>query len=46
MGVEAADLSHWVLHFTEAELRDCLEVSKKSGDSRRSKGVGQGSPHL
>ena len=45
MGVEAADFSCWVLCSTEAELCDCLEVSKKSGDSCRSKGVGQGSPH-
>ena len=44
MGVEAADFSRWVLHSTEAELCDCLEVSEKSGDSCRSKGVGQGSP--
>ena len=45
MGVEVADFSCWVLHSTEAELCDCLEVSKKSGDSCHSKGVGQGSPH-
>ena len=44
MGVEAADFSCWVLHSTEAELCDCLEVSKKSEDSCCSKGVGQGSP--
>ena len=45
MGVEAADFSHWVLRSTEAELCDCLEVPEKLGDSCRSKGVGQGSPH-
>ena len=44
MGVEVADLSHWMLRSTEAELCDCLEVSKKSGDSCRSKRAGQGSP--
>ena len=45
MGVEAADLSHWVLHSTEAELCDCFEVPEKLGDSCRTKGIGQGSPH-
>ena len=44
MGVEAADLSCWVLCSTEAELCDCLEVPEKSGDSCCAKGVGQGSP--
>ena len=44
MGVEAADFSCQVLRSTEAELCDCLEVPKKSGDSCRSKRVGQGSP--
>ena len=44
MGVEAADLSCRMLRSTETELCDCLEVSKKSGDSCCSKGVGQGSP--
>ena len=45
MGVEAADFSRWVLRSTEAELGDCLEVPKKSGDSSRTKSDGQGSPH-
>ena len=44
MGVEAVDLSCWVLRSTEAELCDCLEVPKESGDSCHAKGVGQGSP--
>ena len=44
MGVEAADLSHWVLHSTEAELCDCLEVPENMGDSSHTKGGGQGSP--
>ena len=44
MGVEAAYLSRWVLHSTEAELCNCFEVPKKSGDSCHAKGVGQGSP--
>ena len=45
MGVEAADLSRRMLRSTEVELCGYLEVSKKSGDSCRSKGLGQGSPH-
>ena len=44
MGVEAADLSRWVLRSTEAELSDRLEVPKKSGDSSCTKSGGQGSP--
>ena len=44
MGVEAADLSRWVLRSTEAELGDCLEVPEKMGDSCRTKSGGQGSP--
>ena len=44
MGVEAADLSRWVLHSTEAELGDCLEVPEKTGDSCCTKSGGQGSP--
>ena len=44
MGVEAADLSRWVLCSTEAELGDCLEVPEKSGDSCRTESGGQGSP--
>ena len=44
MGVETAHFSHWVLRFTEAELCDCLEVPKKSGDPCHAKGIGQGSP--
>ena len=44
MGVEAADFSRWVLRSTEAELGDCLEVSKKTGDSCRTESGGQGSP--
>ena len=44
MGVEAADLSCWVLRSTEAELCDCLEVPKKSGDSCHAKDIQQGSP--
>ena len=44
MGVEAADLSRWMLRSTEAELDDCLEVPEKMGDSCRTKGSGQGSP--
>ena len=44
MGVEAADLSRWVLRSTEVELGDCLEVPEKTGDSCRTKGGGQGGP--
>ena len=44
MGVEATNFSRWVLRSTESELCDCLEVSKQSGDSCHTKGVGQGSP--
>ena len=44
MGVEAADLSRWVLRSTEAELGDCLEVPEKTGDSCRTESGGQGSP--
>ena len=44
MGVEAADLSRWVLRSTEAELGDRLEVPKKSGDSCCTESSGQGSP--
>ena len=44
MGVEATDLSRWVLRSTEAELGDCLEVPKKTGDSCRTESGGQGSP--
>ena len=44
MGVEAADLSRWVLCSTEAELGDCLEVPEKTGDFTRTKSGGQGSP--
>ena len=44
MGVEMTDLSRWVLRSTEAELGDCLEVPKKTGDSCRTKSGGQGSP--
>ena len=44
MGVEAADFSCWVLHSTEAELGDSLEVPKKMGDSCRTESGGQGSP--
>ena len=44
MGVEVADLSHWVLHSTEAELGDCLEVPEKTGDSCRTESGGQGCP--
>ena len=44
MGVEAADLSRWVLRSTEAELCDCLEVLEKTGDSSRTESGGQGSP--
>ena len=44
MGVEAADLSCWVLRSTEVELGDCLEVPEKTGDSCRTKSSGQGSP--
>ena len=44
MGVEAADLSCWVLRSTEAELGDCFKVPEKSGDSCRTKGGGQGGP--
>ena len=44
MGVETADFSHWVLCSTEAELCDCFEVPKKTGDSGRTKGSGQSSP--
>ena len=44
MGVEAADLSRWVLCSTEAELGDCLEVPEKMGDSCRTESGGQGSP--
>ena len=44
MGVEAADLSRWVLCSTEAELGDCLEVPEKAGDSCRTKSGGQGCP--
>ena len=44
MGVEAADLSRWVLRSTEAELGDCLEVPEKTRDSCRTKSGGQGSP--
>ena len=42
MGVEAADLSCWVLHSTEADLGDCFEVPEKTGDSSRTKSGGQG----
>ena len=44
MGVEAADLSCWVLCSTETELCDCFKVPKKSGDSCCTKCSGQGSP--
>ena len=44
MGVEATDLSCWVLCSTEAELGDCLEVPKKTGDSCRTESGGQGNP--
>ena len=44
MGVEATDLSRWVLRSTETELGDCLEVPEKTGDSCRTKSGGQGSP--
>ena len=44
MGVEAADFSCWVLHSTEAELGDCLEVPKKTGDFCCTKSGGQSSP--
>ena len=44
MGVEATDLSRWVLRSTEAELGDCLEVPEESGDSCRTESGGQGSP--
>ena len=44
MGVEVADFSRWVLRSTEAELSDCLEVPKKTGDSCRTESGGQGSP--
>ena len=44
MCVETADFSRWVLHSTEAELCDRLEVPEKMGDSCRTKGGGQGSP--
>ena len=44
MGVEAADLSCWVLHSTEVELYDRFKVPEKSGDSCCTKGGGQGSP--
>ena len=44
MGVEAADLSCWVLRSTEAELGNCLEVPEKTGDSCRTESGGQGSP--
>ena len=44
MGVEAADLSRWVLRSTEVELCDCLEVPKKTGDSCHTESGGQGSP--
>ena len=44
MGVEAADLSRWVLRSTEAELDNCLEVPEKTGDSSRTESGGQGSP--
>ena len=44
MGVEATDLSRWVLRSTEAELCDCLEVPEKTGDSCRTESGGQGSP--
>ena len=44
MGVEVADLSHWVLRSTEVKLCDCLEVPKKTGDSCRTESGGQGSP--
>ena len=45
MGVEAADLSCWVLCSTEVELGDCLEVPEKMGDSCHTESGGQGSPH-
>ena len=44
MGVEAADLSRWVLRSTEAELGDRLEVPEKTGDSCRTESGGQSSP--
>ena len=44
MGVEAADLSCWVLRSTEAELGDCFEVPEKTGDSCRTESGGQSSP--
>ena len=45
MGVEATDLSRWVLRSTETELCDCFKVPEKLGDSYCAKGVGQSSPH-
>ena len=44
MGVEAADLSRWVLRSTEAELGDSLEVPEKTGDSCHTESGGQGCP--
>ena len=44
MGVEAADLSRWVLRPTEAELCDCFKVPEKSGDFCCTKSSGQSSP--
>ena len=43
MGVEAADLSRWVLHSTETELGDCFKVPEKTGDSCRTESGRQGS---
>ena len=43
-GVEMADLSHWVLRSTEAELCDCFKVPERLGDSCPTKSSGQSSP--